>query len=103
MGSWAMTEQELLDVVTRLAKMMGWTVYHTNRSDRSEPGYPDLTMVRPPRLVYAELKTVKGRLTEPQKRWLDLLGRTAAETYLWRPDDLDSIPQILSRRHPEAP
>lgn len=53
-------------------------------------------MVRPPRIVIAELKAESGKVTEHQARWLALLGACpGVETYLWRPSDLERIAEVL--------
>ena len=58
-------------------------------------GYPDLTMVRGKRLIFAELKSAKGEPSEDQMIWLALLDHAGAEAYLWRPADIESIERIL--------
>lgn len=98
-----MTEKELLEQVRTLARMCGWLCYHTYRSVRSEPGFPDLTLVRGRRLLFVELKSEKGRVTEAQQQWLDALGQTGVETYVWRPRDLDEIGRVLSPRYDGPP
>jgi hypothetical protein len=77
--------------------MYGWFVYHTYDSRRSEPGFPDLTMVHSG-VVFAELKTDKGRLTADQEAWLERLRSAGAEVYVWRPRDLDEVIGRISRR-----
>lgn len=78
--------------VIELAHLYRWKTYHTFDSRRSASGYPDLTLVRGDRIVYAELKSAKGRLTPEQKEWLDALGAVlGVESYCWRPDDWDKI------------
>lgn len=52
----AESEAAFLQKVEQEARHNGWLVYHTHRSDRSAAGFPDLVMVRPPRLIFAELK-----------------------------------------------
>ncbi len=81
--------------VTDLAKLKHWRCYHTFDSRRSTPGFPDLVLVRHHRLIVAELKAEKGRLTPPQKEWLDALAFTGIETYVWRPSEADDVLQIL--------
>lgn len=82
----------------QLAKLSGWTCYHTYRSDKSEPGFPDLLLVRPQRVIFAELKTDRGKLSQPQRRWLELLGGCdSVETYLWRPMMWAQIEKTLAR------
>ncbi len=81
-----MTEKQLQAAIVKTARLLGWRVYHTFDSRRSEPGFPDLTMVKDGRLIFAELKSAKGRATEEQLAWLDALG-ACAETYLFYPRD----------------
>jgi hypothetical protein len=90
--------------VTQLALSCGWRVYHppdnrpsgnTGRVQAVEPGYPDLTLVRGDRLLFAELKAEKGRLGPGQQEWLDALAAAGAETRLWRPSDWDEVVAVL--------
>ncbi len=52
------SEDAFAQAVQQLAGFEGWLRYHTHRSDRSAPGFPDEVYVRGPRLVFAELKKV---------------------------------------------
>lgn len=86
-------------------------------------GLPDYIAVRPPRLVFAELKDEYSKTTPEQQAWLDLLdecqkaiitnpmevrGEVATlmlgkevwtliipEVYLWRPSQFDEVRRIL--------
>jgi hypothetical protein len=90
------TEAAFLRQVTDLAHLLGWSVYHPALSKWSERGWPDLALARPPRLVFAELKTDRGKTTVHQDRWLSLLRACpGVETYLWRPADFDAIAEVL--------
>lgn len=82
-------EEQLQNWITQLAKLSGWRVYHTYDSRRSTPGFPDLTMVHAGkgRVIFAELKSTKGRVTKAQKEWLADLAATGQEVYIWRPTD----------------
>ena len=91
----ALDEKAFQAQVVALARTLGWMVYHPFDSRRSARGYPDLTLVKDGRLIYAELKTERGRLTDDQRGWLDALRETPAEVYLWRPSDWDSIERTL--------
>lgn len=82
-----MTERQLQDAIIQLAQLRGWLVYHPYDSRRSTPGYPDLTLVRGHRLIFAELKSETGRLSHDQRVWLERLDQTPAEVYLWKPED----------------
>lgn len=94
-----MNEREWQDKVVEVARWSGWHVYHPYYSRRSEPGWPDLSMIRGDRLVFAELKTRTGRVTEAQHRVLGLLAATGAEVYLWRPADWPDVVRVLQRVH----
>lgn len=97
----AMTEAEFEDAIIDLATRLGWRI-HAERPGRSEKGwrtaikgmagYPDLTLVRGGRLVFAELKSERGRLSEEQNAWIDALVRVAEaskddlmDVFVWRP------------------
>jgi hypothetical protein len=144
------TERELQVAAIALARSLGWgtslsarkallvqveelrveappldgLVFHPKWSIGSEPGWPDLTLIRARdrRLVFAELKTEKGRIHPRQAEVLELLaslaingwhweaplaeqleergmddGGTRIEVYIWRPSDLASgaIAEVL--------
>jgi len=58
---------------------------------------PDLILCKPPRLIFAELKTEKGQLSDHQREWLKLLGECEGniECYVWRPSDIEAVANIL--------
>ncbi len=90
------TEKELQATVRELAEAYGWTVFCTWRSKHSPPGELDLRMVRPPRVIFAELKTEKGRASKEQAETLLLLPACPPiEVYLWLPSDLGEMERIL--------
>jgi hypothetical protein len=101
-------ESALLAKIRQVAKTQGWRVYHTYNSRKSEEGFCDLVLARPAsttspgRLLFAELKSAKGKLTAAQAVWLDVLRHTVPdiEVYEWRPSDLPDIVDCLSRRLP---
>lgn len=95
--SLAVTEKDFQRQVLDLAAIYRWSVYHPFLSKWSERGWPDLSMARPPRLVFAELKRDKAALTPDQQRWLELLRQCpGVEVYVWRPSQLDSIAKVLA-------
>ena len=85
-----MTEKQFQSHVVQFAKVMHWQVYHTYDSRRSEPGFPDLLLVRE-RVLFRELKSEKGRISLAQKQWGDKLIRAGADFKIWRPSMLDKI------------
>ena len=100
------TEAQWQQTVLDLARLRGWTVAHF-RPARTEQGwrtpvaadgkgFPDLVLVRD-RVIFAELKSARGELTDEQAGWLDVLVRAGAETYVWRPDDFDEVLAALTR------
>jgi hypothetical protein len=102
-GKFQMTEKEWQAQVVQLARLYGWRTYHTLRSQGSEAGFPDLVLVRPPRLIFAELKTDKGRLSPAQREWLADLEQVCEISHtvqvdVWRPADFDRVHAILRTR-----
>lgn len=92
-----LAERDFMATVREAATLTGWLAYHTYRSKRSPSGFPDLVFVRD-RVIFAELKAARTRVTREQRCWLDALDAAGAETYLWRPDDWDEIDRVLGRR-----
>ena len=110
------SEKELLAMVVELAQRCGWLAAHfrpamTQHGWRTavqgNAGFPDLVLVRGKRLIFAELKSEKGKLTEEQSAWInDLRGchilplgweeePPLPEVYIWRPSQFDEIVSIL--------
>lgn len=84
--------------VLELAGLSGWTHFHPYNMRRSDPGWPDLVLCRPPELIFVELKTDRGRVRPEQTVWLERLEACGAEVYIWRPRDFDEVHQRLRRR-----
>lgn len=99
------TERGFAEAVIEMARLLGWRVAHfrparTLRGWRTAVegdgvGFPDLVLVRPPRLIAAELKSARGRLTAEQGEWLRLLSAAGVETHIWRPADWDDVEEAL--------
>lgn len=85
-----MSEDALLAQIKRLALDLGWIVYHTHDSRRSEAGFPDLVLVnaKQGRTLFRELKKMRGRVSPDQRIWLDALQLVGQDAAIWRPDDL---------------
>lgn len=92
-----MTERDLTRAVIDFAKQQHFLVYHTFLSKWSEAGFPDLCLVRE-RVIWVELKSERGKLSERQMEWLETLKAAGAETYVWRPEDWpDAVAKTLLR------
>lgn len=91
----AMSERKFQAEVMKVAAQLGWRFYHTHDSIGSQAGFPDLVMVRDDRLIFAELKTEKGKLSHEQLEWITALGMTRATVCMWRPSMIDEIVQLL--------
>ena len=89
-------EKDFQKAVVRQARAWGWRVHYTTISYRSQPGWPDLFMVRGDRLLAVELKTMKGKVSDEQEAWLAVLEATGkVETEVWRPDSWERIGEVL--------
>jgi len=83
-----------------LARTLGWTTcYHTLRSKGSASGFPDWVLVRE-RVIYLELKTETGKVSEAQARWIKALHAAGNEVWIVRPRHLEEIAYVLTRRGP---
>ena len=91
------TEREFTSVIRDGARTLGWLRYHTWLAKHSSPGFPDEVLIRPPRLIFAELKSESGKLTSSQVEWLDSLAACGQEVYVWRPDQIDAIFHLILR------
>lgn len=104
-------EAPFTDRLIRVAGALGWRRMHPRPARtrdggwrtavQGDSGWPDLVLVRAPRLVIAELKTARGRYEPGQREWLAALEAcfdgTDAEVYVvtWRPADWDAIISLL--------
>jgi hypothetical protein len=89
------TEAGFLAAVRALAKLKGYRTYHTHDSRRSEAGFPDLVLVKRPRVIFAELKRDGKKPTAIQQTWLDDLTACGQEAYFWTPAQFEEITRIL--------
>lgn len=88
-------ESDLREQIRDLCKVFGWKFHFTWLAIHSPKGFPDLVLRRPPRLIFAELKSDKGQLTPSQEDWITDLKACKQEVYVWRPKDFDTIVDIL--------
>ncbi len=91
------SEKQLEGQVKDLAKIYHWLYYHTWRSIHSPAGFPDCVLVRGNRIIFAELKSEKGKVSTSQQEWLDALKETSVEVFLWYSSDetIEKIAEIL--------
>lgn len=105
-----MTENEFQAQIIDLAHCYGWRCAHfrsvpVRRKDGSYyyqtpvqadgAGFPDLVLCKGKRLIFAELKSPRGVLSDAQRDWMAALMETGAEWYVWKPCDFDMIHSIL--------
>jgi len=95
------SERRFQAQIVQLARLCGWLVYHTHDSRRSAAGFPDLVLCRAGplfeggELLFAELKTDRGKLTRGQEIWLAALRAAGLRAVLWRPSMWKEIEQCL--------
>jgi hypothetical protein len=91
-----LSEKAFQQSVVDLARLLGWRVYHTHDSRKSEPGFPDLVLAHPNRgVLFRELKTNTGILSPSQAEFITVLQMAGADAATWRPMDWDRIEREL--------
>ncbi len=105
-----MKESSFQSQVIMLAKLHGWLVMHTRAVEirpgvwktpiQGHAGFPDLVLChqRGRGLIFAELKSDKGRLSDSQELWLQAINDAGVEHCVWRPKDIDAIAKRLARK-----
>ena len=98
-------DADWIPVVKRDLKTHGWLVHHIFGGKGQDAGFPDVVAVheRTGRLLVAELKTERGKVTESQARWLRAFAADPlAGVYVLRPSDhhelLDVIEEEIRRQ-----
>lgn len=98
MTAFGPSEARFQEQVLELAALYGWGLrYHTRDARRSDKGWPDLVLCRPPEILFVELKGPKTRVTAEQRAWLQALSACGLETHLWHPADFDELRVRLAR------
>ena len=94
------TERDLREQVRDLTRLFGWKMYFSWTSIHSPRGFPDLVLAHPNkrRVIFAELKSEKGKLTAYQEEWLQVLRDCEQEVYVWRPGDIEDIADVLQAK-----
>lgn len=105
-----MKEEYLQQQIIDLAHLHHWRVAHfrTARIQRKDgsvyyatpvqadgEGFPDLVLLKGNRVIVAEIKSEKGKLSDAQTEWLNAWELAGAEVYVWRPKDWETIEKRL--------
>jgi hypothetical protein len=98
------TEAEFEKLAAASFRKAGWQAFHTARgrgrdgdwmTNTSEPGLPDWLFIRPPHVVFIELKKQAGRPTPEQRKVIASIQRcTSVEAWFARPSDWPSLVEI---------
>ena len=100
-------EKDFQKQFLQFAKLMGWHRAHFRPGMNGRgtwqtavagdgAGFPDVVLVRE-RVVWIELKSDVGKLSDEQEVWRDKLFLAKQEWYLWRPRDWPTIQTVLAR------
>ena len=113
-----MTEREFQRMVIQLAHICGWRVAHFRPAQTKHgwrtpvgadgQGFVDLVLVHPAGfIIFAEVKTDVGRLTDDQRKWgatfddcVARLGDPRIRYEVWRPRDWGRVVDILQEPRP---
>ena len=84
----AMSERQLDALIEDARKVLGIRLsYHTHDSRRSPAGFPDRVYCGPGGVLFRELKTDTGKLSDAQVTWLAALKLAGGDVGTWRPVD----------------
>lgn len=90
------TEVAWQRTVIEAAAMLGWHHFHVQYSIGSQRGFPDLVLVHPDHgVVYAELKSERGKVRPEQVTWINLLRDAGQQAFVWRPSDWPFVERVL--------
>src|SRR5438132_4550516 len=92
----SISEKDWQRRVLDCARLFNWRFAHfrparTTKGWRTalegDRGFPDCVFVKPPRIIFAELKSDSGKATVDQVLWLEDLKSSGVESYCLRPTD----------------
>ncbi len=94
----SLSEEDWQQQIITCARANGWLAYHTYMSKHSAEGFPDLVLVKPPRIIFWECKTERKR-SQPspeQEEWIRRL-KLCRQIYadFVRPHHWDDIEKAL--------
>ncbi len=111
MTSVQISERDLQNAIVDAAHLYGYKVFHTRPALSAKgwrtpvqydgKGFVDLVLVGPDRIIFAEIKAAKGKLSREQEHWLDGLAKVALVTdhvrvCVWTPADWpDRVLEVL--------
>ena len=91
-ASGLVTEASWQAQVVAAAEVYDWYIYHNPDSWRSTAGFPDLVLIRPPRVRFLELKRQTGRLSPIQREVIAALEACpGVEVHVARPSDWEQV------------
>lgn len=103
------TERLWQEKVVQIASTCQWDAHHVRAGKYGSiyktdglAGMPDLILIgrKGQGIIFAELKTAKGKLMPIQEARIAQLMANGCEVHLWRPADEDKVVKRLSRRIP---
>ena len=90
-------ERHMQSALEEHLRATGWRFYHAWNSQHSAPGFPDVLALRGDRILVAEIKGPKTRVTSEQREWLDAFTLAGVEAHLWRlPADWARVGEVLA-------
>ena len=92
-GKPVISEKQLQELVRKSALLLGYKYFHVWNSMHSPKGFPDCVLAKRGRLIFVELKSENGKVTDDQQAWLDILNTIAVsvEVRVVRPADFDEL------------
>jgi hypothetical protein len=92
-------EAELQALIVEVAELNGWLVFHDNDPRRNVAGWPDLVCVKPPRVLFLELKSAIGHIRPEQEVWMGALSKCdTIASGIVRPNQVDQVLDYLKRK-----
>lgn len=86
-----MTEDQWQSRITDYCDLRGLRWHHEVDSRRSKSGFPDLVIVGPYGLLFAELKKEDGKVSPEQSDWLGDLRHAGVLAFVWKPSNWDRV------------
>lgn len=99
MRTLSMSEAQFGQWLKQTALIFNWRPYHTRDSRRSDAGFFDWTLARPPEWIEAEIKVPPRRPTIAQWEWACVAAQCRPiEVYIWYPRHRELIERRLCGR-----